>query len=137
MQIADILTQRRLEYEPEKITILDQIAEDVAKKQNYQKIGPLPVPSNEARKSLKCRIHQSPIPIIRTHFGIPGDTIEPTVDGISLISQACVVDEISLGSSDLSQRYFGDLTKFENIKNDGGVPYKNEEDLKALFAAYP
>ena len=45
------------------------------------------------------------------------------------------VDEISLGSSDLSQRYFGNPMAFEVHKNDGGVPYKTKEDLSMLYLA--
>src|SRR5262249_44640951 len=46
-----------------------------------------------------------------------------------------VVDEISLGSSDLSQRYFGDPGAFLGRKNDGGVPYSTFEHLVELFGA--
>lgn len=134
-QVSSLLAQKKREYEPEKIGILDEIARDIIKDEKYQEIEPLPIPSAQARKSLISRIEESELPIIRTHFGIPGDTIEPTVEGINKIATACVVDEISLGSSDLSQRYFGEISKFEQKKNDGGVPYKDKEDLKKLFAA--
>ncbi len=46
-----------------------------------------------------------------------------------------MVDEISLGSSDLSQRYFGKPEEFKIRKNDGGVPYKDYNDLVKLFQA--
>jgi len=46
-----------------------------------------------------------------------------------------VIDEISLGSSDLSQRYFGKPEEFARRKNDGGVPYKTFDDLVELAEA--
>ncbi len=63
-------------------------------------------------------------PLIRTHLGIPSDSIAPTVEGIKILANAKVVDEISLGSSDLSQRYFGKPEEFKIRKNDGGVHIK-------------
>ena len=72
---------------------------------------------------------------MRSHFGIPADNIQPTVDGIRQLAMARVLDEVSLGSSDLSQRYFGHPEMFERLKNDGGVPYKTYEDLVKLYQA--
>lgn len=115
-----------------RIEVLDQIAKQVIVNGAYLSEPPLPIPSAAAQKSLTKRIDESDIPIIRTHFGVPADTITPTVEGIVKISNACVIDELSLGSSDLSQRYFGDPKAFEGVKNDGGVPYKTKDDLIAL-----
>lgn len=118
-----------------KITLLDQLAERVLENDTYLLEPPLPVPSLEARKSFIKRIDETNIPVIRSHFGIPADTIEPTIEGIMKIAEARVIDEISLGSSDLSQRFFGDPKAFEGVKNDGGVPYKTKEDLVRLKLA--
>jgi hypothetical protein len=81
------------------------------------------------------RIRESKFPVLRSHFGIPAKDIKPTVEGIKELAEARVLDELSLGSSDLSQRYFGHPEMFDQLKNDGGVPYKTFEDLVALYQA--
>jgi hypothetical protein len=131
-EILDILIR---ESEPEKIPVLDQIASRVIDTYMYFPESPLPKPSPQAIKSLPRRIEEAQMPVIRTHFGIPSDSIQPTVEGIEKIALNGAVDEISLGSSDLSQRYFGDPKAFESQKNDGGVPYKTKEDLQKLYLA--
>jgi hypothetical protein len=123
------------ELVPEGIKLLDQLADEVISDGRYVAEPPLPIPSEKAKNSLITRIHESSIPLLRSHFGLPGDSIEPTVQGISEMAESRVIDEISLGSSDLSQRYFGQLEQFTNRKNDGGVPYKTREDLVRLFQA--
>ena len=50
-------------------------------------------------------------------------------------AEAGAVDEVSLGSSDLSQRYYGKAEEFEKRKNDGGVPYKDKNELRLLYLA--
>lgn len=123
------------ENSPKRISILDQIAEDVIKDGDYFFEEPLSIPSKKAMKSLRWRIRESDIPVIRSHYGVPAETIEPTVEGIAKIAENRVVDEISLGSSDLSQRYYGKPEEFRNRKNDGGVPYKTKQDLERMFLA--
>lgn len=134
-KIKSIIETIHRENEPERIKILDQLARDVVGNDMYRNTSPLPIPSEQARNFYTERMKESDIPMLRTHFGIPSDSIDPTVEGINVISKARVVDEISLGSSDLSQRYFGNLEMFKNKKNDGGVPYKNEFDLECLYRA--
>lgn len=134
-KIREIIELVHIENEPEKISILDQIAKDVVANDIYRNVKELPIPSEAAKKSYVKRMQESDIPMIRTHFGIPAENIEPTVNGIRVIANAHVVDEVSLGSSDLSQRYFGKPEYFVNYKNDGGVPYKDENDLAQLFQA--
>lgn len=131
-EILDTLLQ---ESEPEKIPELDQIASRVIDTYSYFEESPLAKPSPQAIKSLPRRIEEAKIPVIRTHFGLPSASIQPTIEGIEKIALTGAVDEISLGSSDLSQRYFGDPKAFENQKNDGGVPYKTKEDLQRLYLA--
>ncbi|MDO4306311.1 MAG: hypothetical protein Q4C77_05710 [Eubacteriales bacterium] len=123
------------ESEPERIKIIDEIAKDVFRNDAYLLEPPLPVPSQKAVLSITDRIDESKIPIIRSHYGVPAPDINPTVDGIRRIAQARAIDELSLGSSDLSQRYYGHPEMFLDRKNDGGVPYKNREDLERIFAA--
>jgi hypothetical protein len=132
---SEILDTLLRESEPEKIPELDQIANRVIDTYTYIPESPLSKPSPQAIKSLPRRIEETQIPLIRTHFGIPSDSIQPTVEGIEKIALNGVVDEISLGSSDLSQRYFGDPKAFEDRKNDGGVPYQTIEDLEKLYLA--
>lgn len=130
-----IIERIREEVCPKGIGLLDQLADEVIVQDDYKNEPPLRIPSVEATKSFVTRISESDIPLLRSHFGIPDKTIEPTVDGIRKLAEARVVDEISLGSSDLSQRYYGHPEEFEGRKNDGGVPYKTKEDLRRLFLA--
>lgn len=123
------------EAEPEKIQLLDLLAQEVIKNDAYLLEKPLEKPSEAALIHFPKRIEESAIPLIRTHFGIPDETIEPTIQGIEKLALEGAVDEVSLGSSDLSQRYFGNEEAFLTHKNDGGVPYKNKEDLEKLYLA--
>ncbi len=130
-----LLAALKEELLPQGIKLLDQLADEVVRNDDYKNEPPLRIPSDAAMTDYTLRIKESPIPVLRTHFGIPDSTILPTVEGIRQIAEARVVDEISLGSSDLSQRYFGQPEMFERLKNDGGVPYKSAEDLRMLFLA--
>lgn len=131
----EIYEQLKEEVAPKGIELFDQLADEVIFQDKYKSEPPLRVPSNEAINDYTLRIKESPIPVLRTHFGIPAEDIEPTVEGIKELAKFQVVDEISLGSSDLSQRYFGHPELFVGKKNDGGVPYKTFEDLCKLYAA--
>ncbi|MCQ4873751.1 hypothetical protein [Butyricimonas paravirosa] len=131
----EIIKRIREEIEPIGIKLFDELADEVVARDNYKSVLPLPIPSIKAIESYTRRIEESSIPILRTHFGIPAPGVEPTVEGIKKIAQARVVDELSLGSSDLSQRYYGYPELFLDKKNDGGVPYKTREDLQLLYNA--
>lgn len=120
---------------PPKIKLLDEIARDVIAGDAYLDEPPLSRPSEKALGDFTVRMQESGFPVVRSHFGIPSDSIDPTVEGIMRIAAAGAVDEISLGSSDLSQRYFGDPGAFVGVKNDGGTPYKTMDDLRRLFMA--
>jgi hypothetical protein len=132
---AEILEELRAELFPPRFPVLDELAKEVTANDDYRNEPPLPVPSEAARRSYVQRIAEMDMPLLRTHFGIPAATITPTVEGIAALAEARVVDEISLGSSDLSQRYFGVPTAFVGRKNDGGVPYSTFEHLLELFQA--
>lgn len=123
------------ELEPKGIEIFNQLADEAVRNDDYKSEAPLAVPSEKAIGDYVSRIKESRIPVLRSHFGIPAEDIVPTVEGIKELSEARVLDEVSLGSSDLSQRYFGHPEMFEALKNDGGVPYKTFEDLVALYQA--
>ena len=130
-----ILNDLRAELYPPTIPELGRLAKEVVADDTYKAEPALPGPSEAAKKSFTRRIRESNIPLIRTHFGIPADSIRPTVEGVRKLAEAAVVDEISLGSSDLSQRYFGLPDEFAGRKNDGGVPYKTVDDLLELVEA--
>lgn len=130
-----IIKQVYDELVPKGIELFDQLADEVVRGDDYKNEPPLPVPSAEGCKDYVTRIRESEFPVLRSHFGIPAPDIQPTVDGIRELANACVLDEVSLGSSDLSQRYFGQPEMFEKLKNDGGVPYKDFKDLVALYQA--
>ena len=123
------------ELVPKGIEIFDQLADEAVRNDDYKNEPPLPIPSTKACNDYITRIKEAEFPVLRSHFGIPHQTIIPTVEGIKELAEARVLDEISLGSSDLSQRYFGHPEMFETLKNDGGVPYKDFSDLVALYQA--
>lgn len=123
------------ELVPKGIEIFDQLADEAVRNDDYKNEPPLPVPSAKACNDYIARIKEAEFPVLRSHFGIPHNTIIPTVEGIKELAEARALDEISLGSSDLSQRYFGHPEMFETLKNDGGVPYKDFSDLVALYQA--
>lgn len=131
----DIINRICEELIPKGIELFDQLADATVAGDEYKTEPPLPVPSNDAIKDYIKRIEESPFPALRSHFGIPSDSIQPTVQGIKELADARVIDEVSLGSSDLSQRYFGQPDMFAKIKNDGGVPYKDYADLVKLYQA--
>ncbi|HDQ34751.1 MAG TPA: methionine synthase, partial [Chloroflexi bacterium] len=79
---------------------------------------------------------KAPYPLLRHHFGIPAQTIAPTVAGIAQIAAAGALDVISLGADQDAQAHFfrPDLQNPAS-KGAGGVPYRTEDDLRALYAA--
>lgn len=123
------------ELVPKGISLFDQLADEAVCNDDYKNEPPLKIPSINACNNYVTRIYESEFPVLRSHFGIPAPDIKPTVDGIRELAKARVLDEVSLGSSDLSQRYFGQPEMFERLKNDGGVPYKDFGDLVALYQA--
>lgn len=130
-----IIQQVYDELVPKGITLFDQLADEAVRNDDYKNEPPLIIPSSKACKDYVTRIQESEFPVLRSHFGIPAPDIKPTVEGIRELANARVLDEVSLGSSDLSQRYFGQSEMFERLKNDGGVPYKDFNDLVALYQA--
>lgn len=128
----EIIESVKRKNEPCKIELLDKLAYEVIKNHEYLNVIPMKKPSNRALEYLPQRIREKETPIIRSHFGVPNSSIWPTVDGIKKISDSGAVDEISIGSSNLSQRYYGKPHFFNEFENDGGVPYKDINDLKIL-----
>ena len=130
-----IIARVREELEPRGINIFNELADEVIRGDDYKNEPPLGIPSVAAVNDYIVRIRESSFPVLRSHFGIPAQDIRPTVEGIRELAQARVLDELSLGSSDLSQRYFGHPEMFDRLKNDGGVPYKTFQDLVTIFQA--
>ena len=79
---------------------------------------------------------KAPFPILRHHFGIPAETIQPTVEGIEKIAEAQVLDVISLGpDQDAQENFFHPERQDPKRKGAGGVPFRTEDDLRTLYAA--
>lgn len=77
---------------------------------------------------------KSPYPILRHHFGLP--TMEATIEGIKKISDAQVMDVISLGiDQDAQENFYHPERQEARRKGAGGVPVRSEEDYRALYAA--
>lgn len=78
------------------------------------------------------RIENSyPYPVLRHHFGRP--SIEETKEGIKIISEAKVLDVISLGPDQNAQQFFFHPEKMdEGLSGAGGVPIRSKDDLITL-----
>ncbi len=86
-------------------------------------------------ENLIDRIEASyPYPILRHHYGRP--TLEETIEGVKKISEAKVLDVISLGPDQNAQQFF---FRPEEMKDEftgaGGVPIRTKEDLLNLKEA--
>jgi len=79
---------------------------------------------------------KAPYPILRHHFGIPAESIEPTVEGIRRIAEAGVLDVVSLGpDQDAQENFFHRERQDPKSKGAGGVPFRTAEDLRRLYEA--
>jgi hypothetical protein len=77
---------------------------------------------------------KSPYPLLRHHFGLP--TMEESLHGVAKISQARVLDVISLGiDQDAQENFFHPEQQDVRRKGAGGVPVRSAEDYKALYKA--
>jgi methylmalonyl-CoA mutase cobalamin-binding subunit len=75
-----------------------------------------------------------PFPILRHHFGLP--TLEATVEGIKRLSEASVLDVISLGiDQDAQENFFHPQRQDPRARGAGGVPVRSYEDYSALYNA--
>ncbi|HHX92435.1 MAG TPA: cobalamin B12-binding domain-containing protein [Clostridiales bacterium] len=86
-------------------------------------------------RTLVERIEKSyPYPVLRHHYGVP--SMEETIRGIRHISEAKVLDVISLGPDQNAQQFLfrQDVMKKE-FDGAGGVPIRSEEDFRKLKAA--
>lgn len=77
---------------------------------------------------------KQPVPLIRHHFGLP--TLEATLTGIEQIAEAKALDVISLGIDQEAQaNFFHPERQDIRRKGAGGVPVRNADDYRALYAA--
>jgi methylmalonyl-CoA mutase cobalamin-binding subunit len=77
---------------------------------------------------------KSPYPLLRHHFGLP--TLEDTLRGVEKISQAKVLDVISLGiDQDAQENFFHPERQDVRRKGAGGVPVRSAADYQALNSA--
>jgi methylmalonyl-CoA mutase cobalamin-binding subunit len=79
---------------------------------------------------------KAPFPILRHHFGLPAETIAPTVEGIQKIAEAGALDVVSLGADqDAQENFFHPEKQDLKSRGAGGVPFRTEEDLRRLYEA--
>jgi methylmalonyl-CoA mutase cobalamin-binding subunit len=77
---------------------------------------------------------KSPFPLLRHHFGLP--TLAATLEGIEQISEAGVLDVISLGiDQDAQENFFHPERQDPRRTGAGGVPVRSPRDYSDLFAA--
>jgi methylmalonyl-CoA mutase cobalamin-binding subunit len=75
---------------------------------------------------------KSPIPLLRHHFGLPD--FEATRAGIRKISEARVLDVISLGTDqDAQENFFHPERQDPRRKGAGGVPVRSAEEYRTLY----
>ncbi len=81
------------------------------------------------------RIEQKyPYPLLRHHFGRP--SLDESVAGVRRISEAGVVDVISLGPDQNAQEHFFHPEEMDQSQDGaGGVPLRTPEDLTRLYEA--
>ncbi len=77
---------------------------------------------------------KAPYPILRHHFGLP--SMEATIAGIRKISEARVLDVISLGiDQDAQENFFHPERQDPRRFGAGGVPVRSAEDYRRLYKA--
>jgi methylmalonyl-CoA mutase cobalamin-binding subunit len=77
---------------------------------------------------------KAPYPLLRHHFGLP--TMDATRGGIEQIANARVLDVISLGiDQDAQENFFRPERQDPRRTGAGGVPVRNADDYRALYAA--
>jgi len=75
-----------------------------------------------------------PFPLLRAHFGM--SSVDETLKGIEEISQAKVIDIISIGPDQNFQEHFFSPEAMKTMeKGAGGVPIRSEDDLVSLYVA--
>ncbi len=77
---------------------------------------------------------KAPYPLLRHHFGLP--SLDETIDGVSEIANAKVLDIVSLGIDQNTQQYYFHPQKRDpKMDGAGGVPVKTDEEFRRLKQA--
>ena len=93
-----------------------------------------PIASDFPQTTVERIQWKSPFPLLRHHFGLP--TMESTLRGIEQITDAQVLDVISLGiDQDAQENFYHPERQDPRQKGAGGVPVRTPEDYRALYAA--
>ena len=96
--------------------------------------GPGQAVTNYPQSTVERIRWKSPYPILRHHFGLPD--MEATVQGIEKIAEAKALDVISLGiDQEAQENFFHPERQDPRRKGAGGVPVRNADDYRALYAA--
>ncbi len=75
---------------------------------------------------------QSPVPILRHHFGLPD--LKATIAGIKEIAESKTLDVISIGSDQNAQEFFFHPELMDHTQDGaGGVPLRKLEDLRRIY----
>ncbi len=86
------------------------------------------------QSTIERRLWKAPYPLLRHHFGLP--TLEDTIEGVRRISEARVLDVISLGiDQDAQENFFHPERQDPRRKGAGGVPVRSAEDYLQLYEA--
>jgi hypothetical protein len=77
---------------------------------------------------------KSPYPLIRHHFGLPD--LKSTIDGARLLAATKILDILSIAPDQNAQEFFFDPKNMDRAQDGaGGVPVRNEQDLKMIYDA--
>jgi hypothetical protein len=81
---------------------------------------------------IKRIIQKYPYPLIRHHFGRP--SLDETLQGVARISEAGVLDVLSVGPDQNAQEHFFYPEEMDHSQDGaGGVPIRKSKDLEAIY----
>lgn len=86
-------------------------------------------------KDLISRINSKyPYPILRHHLGL--SSVEETIEAIEKVSEAEVLDIISIAPDQNAQEHFFEQDKMDHrLDGAGGAPLRSKEDFRKLYKA--
>jgi len=88
---------------------------------------------DEPPQDIVSRIkYKQPYPVLRHHYGRP--TLDETIEGIKEISNAEILDVVSLGPDQNAQQFFFHPELMDAAQSGaGGVPIRTPDDLRKLY----
>ena len=90
--------------------------------------------STPPQKLMERITARQPYPLIRHHFGLPD--LAQTIEGVRKISEAKVLDVLSLGPDQNAQFSFFRPGEMDPLQHGaGGVPVRTREDLAKIYEA--